>query len=150
MNARHDLHDDDELVGLLGAALAHYEVVPDDALAAAYAAVDLDSLHEELAYLVFDSADESALAAMRAVDVETRLLSFVNDHLTLDVELHADGLTIVGQLTPAGDQSLDVERFDGSSVPAEVDEFGRFRVNVPHGPIRLRVVGRLVTPWITR
>ena len=150
MNARHDLHDDDELVGLLGAALAHYEVVPDDALAAAYAAVDLDSLHEELADLVFDSADESALAAMRAVDVETRLLSFVNDHLTLDVELHADGLTIVGQLTPAGDQSLDVERFDGSSVPAEVDEFGRFRVNVPHGPIRLRVVGRLVTPWITR
>ena len=30
---------------------------------------------------------------MRAIDVETRLLSFVNDHLTLDVELHADGLT---------------------------------------------------------
>jgi hypothetical protein len=150
MSSRHDFHDDDELVALLATTLARYEAVPDDAVQAAYAAIELDSLHEELADLVFDSADESALAAMRAVDFETRLLSFVNDHLTLDVELHADGLTIVGQLTPAGPQQLDVERFDGSSVSADVDEFGRFRVQVPHGPIRLRVVGRLVTPWITR
>jgi hypothetical protein len=150
MSSRHDFHDDDELVALLATTLARYEAVPDDAVQAAFAAVELDTLHEELAALVFDSADESALAAMRAVDFETRLLSFVNDHLTLDVELHADGLTIVGQLTPAGPQQLDVERFDGSSVSADVDEFGRFRVQVPHGPIRLRVVGRLVTPWITR
>ena len=150
MNTRHDLHDDDVLVALLGEALDRAEPVPDEAVSAAYAAVELDSLNEELAALVFDSAEESALAAMRAVDVETRLLSFVNDHLTLDVELHADGLTLIGQLTPAGDQTLDVERFDGSSTPAEIDEFGRFRAHVPHGPIRLRVVGRLVTPWITR
>jgi hypothetical protein len=150
MNARHDLHDDDTLVALLGESLDHAEPIPDEAVRAAYAAIELDSLNEELAALVFDSAEESALAAMRAVEVETRLLSFVNDHLTLDVELHADGLTLIGQLTPAGDQTLDVERFDGSSVSAEVDEFGRFRAHVPHGPIRLRVVGRLVTPWITR
>ena len=150
MNTRPDLHDDDELTAAVASMLDIAEAVPDDAVEAAYAAVDLGTLHEELADLVFDSADESALAAMRAVDFETRLLSFVNDHLTLDVELHADGLTIVGQITPAGPGGLDVERFDGSSVAAEVDEFGRFRVHVPHGPIRLRVVGRLVTPWITR
>ena len=150
MSTSHDLHDDDSLVALLGAALDRSEAVPGEAVAAAYVAVELDSLQEELAALVFDSADESALAAMRAVDVETRLLSFVNDHLTLDVELHANGLTLVGQLTPAGDQTLDIERFDGSLVSAEVDEFGRFRAHIPLGPIRLRVVGRLVTPWITR
>ena len=150
MSTSHDLHDDDTLVAQLGAALDRSEAVPGEAVAAAYVAVELDSLQEELAALVFDSADESALAAMRAVDVETRLLSFVNDHLTLDVELHANGLTLVGQLTPAGDQTLDIERFDGSLVSAEVDEFGRFRAHIPLGPIRLRVVGRLVTPWITR
>ena len=150
MSTSHDLHDDDTLVALLGAALDRSEAVPGEAVAAAYVAVELDSLQEELAALVFDSADESALAAMRAVDVETRLLSFVNDHLTLDVELHANGLTLVGQLTPAGDQTLDIERFDGSLVSVEVDEFGRFRAHIPLGPIRLRVVGRLVTPWITR
>lgn len=150
MNAAHDLHDDDVLLAALGEALERAEAVPDEAVAAAYAAVELDSLNEELAALVFDSADETALAAMRAVDVETRLLSFVNDHLTLDVELHSNGLTLVGQLTPAGDQTLDIERFDGTIVSAEVDEYGRFRAHVPHGPIRLRVVGRLVTPWITR
>ena len=150
MSTSHDLRDDDTLVALLGAALDRSEAVPGEAVAAAYDAVELDSLQEELAALVFDSADETALAAMRAVDVETRLLSFVNDHLTLDVELHANGLTLVGQLTPAGDQTLDIERFDGSLVSAEVDEFGRFRAHIPLGPIRLRVVGRLVTPWITR
>ena len=150
MDTSHDLHDDDVLVANLGQALDRYEAVPDDVVAAAYLAVELDTLSEELAALVFDSADESALAAMRAVDVETRLLSFVNDHLTMDVELHADGITIVGQLTPPGDRSLDVERIDGSSIPAEVDEYGRFRADVPSGAIRLRVVGRLVTPWITR
>jgi hypothetical protein len=45
---------------------------------------------------------------------------------------------------------LDIERFDGSAIPAELDDFGRFRAVVPHGPIRLRVVGQLVTPLITR
>jgi hypothetical protein len=150
MSTSHDLHDDDTLVAQLGAALDRSEAVPGEAVAAAYVAVELDSLQEELAALVFDSADESALAAMRAIDVETRLLSFVNDHLTLDVELHANGLTLVGQLTPAGDQTLDIERFDGSLVSADVDEYGRFRAHIPLGPIRLRVVGRLVTPWITR
>lgn len=150
MNAPHDLHDDDVLVALLGRTLDEFEPVPDEAVSAAYAAVELDGLNEELAALVFDSADESALAAMRAVDVETRLLSFVNDHLTLDVELHADGLTLVGQLTPAGDDLLDVEQVDGTSVTVDVDEYGRFRAHVLQGPIRLRVVGRLVTPWIAR
>jgi hypothetical protein len=146
----HDLTDDLVLTDLIGAMLDHTEHVPDDAAAAAYAAVDMDGLNEELAALVFDSAAEEQLVAMRSLDLETRLLSFVNDYLTLDVELHADGTTIVGQVTPAGVQRLDIERFDGSAIPGELDDFGRFRAVVPHGPIRLRVVGQLVTPWITR
>ena len=145
-----DLNDDIVLTTMVGAMLDRTQRVPDDAVAAAYAAVDMDGLHEELAALVFDSAEREAVAAMRSLDLETRLLSFVNDYLTLDVELHADGTTIVGQVTPAGVERLDIERFDGSAIPAELDDFGRFRAVVPHGPIRLRVVGQLVTPWITR
>lgn len=146
----HDLTDDLVLTDLIASMLEFAEPVPGDAVAAAYAAVDMDGLQEELAALVFDSAAEEQLVPMRSLDLETRLLSFVNDYLTLDVELHADGTTIVGQVTPAGVQRLDIERFDGSAIPAELDDFGRFRAAVPHGPIRLRVVGQLVTPWITR
>jgi hypothetical protein len=146
----HDLTDDLVLTDRVSSMLDLTEPVPADAVAAAYAAVEMDGLHEELAALVFDSAEQEQLVAMRSLDLETRLLSFVNDYLTLDVELHADGTTIVGQVTPAGVQRLDIERFDGSAIPAELDDFGRFRAVVPHGPIRLRVVGQLVTPWITR
>ncbi|MCU1500661.1 MAG: hypothetical protein JWM12_15 [Ilumatobacteraceae bacterium] len=145
-----DVNDDLVLTDLVGAMLDATERVPDDAVAAAYAAIEMDGLQEELAALVFDSAAEDALVAMRSLDLESRLLSFVNDYLTLDVELHGDGTTIVGQVTPAGVQRLDIERFDGSAITAELDDFGRFRATVPHGPIRLRVVGQLVTPWITR
>jgi hypothetical protein len=145
-----DIHDDLVLTGLVGAMLNITEQVPADAVAAAYAAVEMDGLQEELAALVFDSAAEQEVVAMRSIDVDTRLLSFVNDYLTLDVELHGDGTTIVGQVTPAGVERLDIERFDGLAIPAELDEFGRFSASVPHGPVRLRVVGQLVTPWITR
>jgi hypothetical protein len=145
-----DLNDDAVLTDLLRGVLDHTEQVPDDAVLAACAAVEMDGLQEELAALVFDSADELAVAAMRSLDLETRLLSFVNDYLTLDVELHADGATVVGQIAPAGAQRLDIERFDGPALTAELDDFGRFHAIVPHGPIRLRVIGQLVTPWITR
>lgn len=147
---RYDFSDDDVLIQALGAALADSEAVPDDAVQAAYAAAELGALNEALAELVFDSADERELVSMRSVDEEVRLLSFVNDHITVDVELHADGETLVGQITPPVDGELDVERLDGSVVHVDHDEFGRFRVKVPHGPVRMRVVGHLVTPWISR
>ena len=98
----------------------------------------MDGLHEELAALVFDSAAPAAVGAMRSLDLDTRLLSFVNDDVTLDVELHADGTTVVGQVVPADVRRLDVERFDGPAITAELDDLGRFRTVVPHGPIRLR------------
>ena len=145
-----DLSTDDGLLGVLASVLDGTEAVPDDAVQAAYAAVDLGGVNEELAELVFDSTRDRELLAMRSVDAEARLLSFVNDHVTLDLELHADGRTLVGQVTPIGEGQLQVELFDGTNTPAETDSFGRFRVVVEPGPLRLRVVGQMVTPWITR
>lgn len=145
-----DLHDDDTLLAVLGRLLDDTEAVPTDALEAAYAAVDLGGLSEELADLAFDSTRDRELVAMRSVDVEARLLSFVNDQVTVDVELQADGRTLVGQVTPNGTGQLRVENFDGTATPVDTDSAGRFRVSVEPGPLRLRVVGKLVTPWITR
>ena len=141
---------DEDLIRLLGETLDFAEPVPTAAVEAAYAAVDMDLLTEELAALVFDSSSTDQLVSMRATEAETRLLSFVNDHLTVDVELHADGRTIVGQLSPPRNVILQVEADDGHVIEVDLDDFGRFRVVAPGGPIRLRATGLLITPWITR
>ena len=141
---------DEELVRLLGLTLDAREPIPETALLAAYAAADMDLLSEELAALVFDSSSAREMVLMRAAEAEARLLSFVNDHVSIDLELHANASTIVGQLTPPTDAALLLEVEDGESIEVVADEFGRFRVDAPASPIRLRVVGVVVTPWITR
>jgi hypothetical protein len=150
MNNRMNGATDDELTVMLAEMFEMREPIPDAALQAAYSAIDMDLLSEELAALVFDSASAGELVAMRAPEAEARLLSFVNDHVTIDLELHAGGPAIVGQLSPPTDAELIVEVEAGDAVTVPVDEFGRFRVAVPSGPIRLRLVGLVVTPWITR
>ena len=141
---------DDELLAMLASVLDTAEPIPAAAIDAAYAAIEMDMLSEELAVLAFDSSLAGTLVEMRSTEAEVRLLSFVNDHLTVDLELHGDGRTIVGQVSPATGQPLQVEGDDGSTMGVATDEFGRFRLTAPSGAIRLRAVGLLITPWITR
>ena len=141
---------DDELSVMLASVLDAAEPIPAAAIDAAYAAVEMGTLSEELAVLAFDSSVAGALVEMRSTEAEVRLLSFVNDHLTVDLELHGDGRTIVGQLSPATGQPIQVESEDGNVLEVATDEFGRFRTTAPSGAIRLRAVGLLITPWITR
>jgi len=144
------LDDDDGLMRLLGEMLDIVEPIPEAALLSAYAAADMDLLSEELAALVFDSASAHELLVMRGTEAEARLLSFVNDHVSIDLELHANASTIVGQLTPPTDSALLLEIEEGDPVEVLADEFGRFRVDAPSSPVRFRIVGVVVTPWITR
>ncbi len=141
---------DEWTLQLLAHVLDLTEPAPDDAVSAAYAAIEMQSINDELAALVFDSLHDDELVATRAAEAEVRLLSFVNDHMTLDLELHADGRTIIGQLAPPTSDSVEIETDGGERRTVEADAFGRFRVTVDGGSIRFRVVGRLVTPWITR
>lgn len=141
---------DDELSAMLASVLDTAEPIPAAAIDAAYAAVEMGALSEELAVLAFDSSVAGALVEMRSTEAEVRLLSFVNDHLTVDLELHGDGRTIVGQLSPVTGQPIHVESEDGNVVEVVTDDFGRFRMTAPTGPIRLRAVGLLITPWISR
>lgn len=145
-----DLLDDGALLRLLGETLGMVEPIPEAALLSAYAAADMDRLSEELAALAFDSASAGELVVMRGTEAEARLLSFVNDHVSIDLELHANASTIVGQLTPPTDAALLVEVENGGDIEVVADEFGRFRVDAPASPIRIRLVGVVVTPWITR
>lgn len=147
----HQPGSDDWLVAQLSSMIDATEPVPEDAVAAAYAAFDMGDLDQQLAALVFDSLATAGTPAMRSADTDVRLLSFVNDNMTLDVELHADGRTVVGQLTPADGSDATVETDGGDDLALDIDAFGRFRVSVEEGRIiRFRVPGQLVTPWITR
>lgn len=139
------------LTDRLAAMLDAVEPVPGDAVEAAYAAVQVGDLDQQLAALVFDSLETAGAPALRAAGTDVRLLSFANDHMTLDIELHADGRTLVGQLTPVVDETAVVELDGGTEVALDLDRFGRFRVTIDDGgAIRFRIPGQLVTPWITR
>lgn len=126
------------------------EPVPDDAVALAYAAATFDDLIEELAALAFDSSASDALVAMRTHQSDTRMLSFSTGDVTIDLEIrHHDGV-IVGEVSPGSvDDEVVAEAIDGSSVTARLDEHGRFRIVIHDRVLRLRIVGKVVTPWIT-
>jgi hypothetical protein len=135
---------------LLRTTLDLAEPIPEAALSAAYAAIEMRSVSEELANLVFDSLVEAQPVLMRGEEGDTRFATFANEHLTIDLELLGDGQSIVGELRPAAGESIEWESFSGVTRHVVSDQFGRFRITAEPGPVRLRVLGKLVTPWITR
>jgi hypothetical protein len=140
--------DDNALEGLVARGLGAAEPVPAAALTAAYGAVGLATVDAELAGLVYDSRQPEA-ALTRAEEAGARIVTVANDHLTIDLELLADGRTIVGELQPA-EAEIELETVGRDRVTVAADEFGRFRLVADASSFRIRVVGRLVTPWITR
>lgn len=142
--------DEDELFALLREGFDEIEPTPTAALDVAIAAIGMRDLDGQLAELIFDSWQQEHVGATRATATDARLLSYTTDGITLDVELHADGTTILGQITPQSTHRVLLETSDGTIVDAGADEFGRFRQVVLAGPVRLRIEGRFVTPWISR
>jgi hypothetical protein len=144
-----DLPDDDGLEVLVNRGLAAVEAVPATALDAAYGAIGLVTVDAELAALVYDSR-QPEMALTRNDEARARIVTVANDHLTIDLELLGDGRTIVGELQPAEAAQIELETVGQDRVTVTADEFGRFRVVADASSFRIRVVGRLVTPWITR
>ncbi len=144
-----DPPDDNALEAALAAGLEVVEPAPAAALVAAYGAVGLVTVEAELAALVYDS-QAPELVLTRSEEAQARIVTFANDHLTIDLELLADGRTIVGELQPAEAAELELETVGHGRLAATADEFGRFRLASDAISFRIRVVGRLVTPWITR
>jgi len=134
---------------LVSDMLERVEPVPERALRAAYEARQLRSLAAELATLLYDSERDGDLLLTRTSEAEVRLLSLANDHLSVELSLLPDGETIVGELSPVDDVSEVVVETSDDDLVVGVDQFGRFRATVV-GPVRIRVTGKLITPWITR
>lgn len=140
---------DDDVLALLGHALAVEEPLPHYLLARAYDAFSLAAFEDALAELIFDSRQAQPML-MRGEESEARLLSFANDFLTLDLSLAADGVTILGEVNPPGASEVLTESRSDVSRTFAIDAFGRFRLVCEAASFRIRIPGKLVTPWIAR
>ena len=149
--------DDDELMALLGEAVAEEAAVSERRRTAARAAFTWRSVDAELAELLHDSALDAG-AAVRSGVSEPRTLSFGHSGLTLEVEV--DGETLLGQVIGTGSAasavepaSVLLERPEADALSAVADAAGFFRLEgVRTGTVRFVVEQggwSLTTPWVT-
>jgi hypothetical protein len=121
----------------------------------AYTWHDIDA---ELARLTYDSChDQDLEAAMRSVSTRSepasiRALTFTSARLSIELEVTADSL--IGQIIPPGQDTLEQEFRNGETSTVSVDEIGCFGIQpVPDGPFRLRCRTEdgvdVVTNWFT-
>lgn len=150
--------DDDELMALLGEAVAEEAAVSDRRRTAAKAAFTWRSVDAELAELLHDSALDAGAAVRSGAGGEPRTLSFGHSGLTLEVEI--DGETLLGQVIGTGSAasatapaSVLLERPEADALSAEADVAGFFRLEgVRPGSVRFVVEQggwSLTTPWVT-
>lgn len=143
--------DDDDLLALLGRALAASDPVPDRVTDAAKAAYTWRTIDTELAELVYDSARD--LAGVRSEDLD-RQLTFQAPGVEIEVMMvDPDARRVVGQLIPPAE--MQIELVAGDEVTAVTsDRLGRFSFDdLAPGPVRLVVLGlegqRMVqTEWV--
>lgn len=137
--------DDDELLAMLGSAIAETDPVPELVLEAAKLVPGIAGIDAELALLTFDSDRE--LAGVRGAGTG-RQLTFEAGEIELELVVHTEeidgrrALVFDGQVVPPWPLEVSLIAADPftESRSAQADELGRFRfVDVPAGAIRLAV-----------
>ena len=148
-----DIWDDDQLLALLQQATREGQEVPPEFTEAGRNAFAWRGIDAELAQLTYDSElDRDAAAGVRAEAASIRALTFTSPHLTIELEVGDDSL--LGQLVPTGEGTIEVLTQGGGTTLIPVDEVGCFPVRpIPASPFRLRcrtAAGpSVVTGWIT-
>jgi hypothetical protein len=153
-----DEWDDERLLAALRESVLARQAVPPwftETARNAYAWLDIDA---ELAQLTYDSSHDQALGlTLRSVSIRSeaasiRALTFTSARLTIELEVTADSL--IGQVIPPGQGTLDQESRTGEKVTVSIDEIGCFCIQpVPDGAFRLRCRTEdgieAVTNWFT-
>jgi hypothetical protein len=148
-----DSWDDEELMTALKEALASYQSVPPEFIEAGRNAFAWHNIDAELAQLTYDSAGHRDTAAiMRSEMASIRALTFTSAHLTIELEVSEDSL--LGQVTPARQGTIEIHTRAGVITTIPVDELGYFTARRPlNGPFRLHWQTSdspdVVTGWIT-
>ncbi|GAA3685905.1 hypothetical protein GCM10022237_50520 [Nocardioides ginsengisoli] len=146
---------DDELLAMLGEAVAEEAAVSDRRRAAARAAFTWRSVDAELAELLHDSALDAGAAIRSSGATEPRTLSFGHTGLTLEVEVDGDALLgqVIGGSASDAPATVVLERPDADPASVVADVGGFFRIDgVGTGAVRFVVQQAgwsLTTPWVT-
>lgn len=144
--------DDERLLYALGRALRARREVPPEFVRAAKDAFAWHDIDAELAQLTYDSVHGQDLApATRAEDASIRALTFTSPRLTIELEVTAESL--LGQLVPTQNATIEIQTRGGTQTQVAADEIGCFSIRpVPRGTFRLRCVAAggidVRTGWI--
>ena len=154
MNEREE--QDEALIEQLRTAFGA-EAPPASVTDFAKAALTWRRVDAELAELLSDSALDAEPALARGGDTVVRSVSFSAGETIVELEVHPDGegRTLLGQLSPAGARTIELQWADGgASAQARSDLIGRFRLRLEHGgTVRLRIADdqpgtSVETAWI--
>lgn len=150
--------DDERLLAALREALRARQDVPAwfiETGQGAYAWHDIDA---QLARLTYDSdrdQDREGVmrsAGTRAEPASIRALTFTSVRLSIELEVTADSL--VGQIIPPRQGTVEYQARDAETTSTPIDEIGCFYIQpVPRGSFRLRCRTEdgvdVVTNWFT-
>jgi hypothetical protein len=147
---------DEALIEQLRTALGT-QAAPERVTEAAKAALTWLRVDAELAELLSDSALDAGPALARGGDAVVRSVSFSAGETIVELEVHPEGKgrTLLGQLSPAGARTIELQWADGAAAEsARSDPIGRFRLRLERGgTVRLRIADDEVdaaveTAWI--
>jgi hypothetical protein len=129
--------DDKQLLDALGQSLAASRNVPPAIITAARNAYGWRTFDTELAQLIYDSGRDRDLALSRQSETAAaRAFTFASADLTIEIEASDDSL--LGQVVPVQQGSVQIQTSTGEVMTAALDELGCFTVRpIPAVPFRL-------------
>jgi hypothetical protein len=145
--------DDDQLLAALKESLRARGDVPPAFVEAGENAYAWHNIDAELAQLTYDSSrDFGATPSMRSETASIRALTFTSAHLTIELEVSDDSL--LGQVIPAREGTIEIQTRAGPTATVPVDELGCLRIQpIPASPFRLHCHTAdgtdVLTSWIT-
>ena len=149
----HESWDDEQLLTALGEALRARDAVPAGFIRASKNVYAWHNIDAELAQLTYDShSDADRAAIVRSEAASIRALTFTSAHLSMEIEV--TGGSLLGQIIPPREGTVETQTRAGASTTTPVDEIGCFSVvPIPAGPFRLRCRTTdgidVLTGWIT-
>jgi hypothetical protein len=150
--------DDERLLTALRESLRARQAIPPWFMAAGQSAYAWHNIDAELAQLTYDSGRDQDLegvvrsAGTRSEPASIHTLTFTSVRLSIELEVTADSL--VGQIIPPHQGTIEQQTRDGETVTTPIDEIGCFYIQpVPKGSFRLRCRTQdgidVVTNWFT-
>jgi hypothetical protein len=148
-----DIWDDELLLAALKEALEARQAVPPEFVELGKNAFAWRNIDAELAQLTYDSAYEQHSApSMRSETASIRALTFTSAYLTIELEVNEDSM--LGQVIPAQEGTIEIQTRTGATATIPVGEVGYFPIrSIPDGPFRLHCHttdgSDVLTGWIT-